>query len=249
MSARILIVAAAALALTACVTTNAPKTSDKEAAVANMKLGVVYMQQNNLALAREKLDRAEKQDPRNVEVQTALAFLEERLNDPEAAEKHYRAAQRLAPESAEVANNYAVFLCKNERPDPAIKLFETASKDPLYRTPWAATTNAAVCLKANKRTAEAVPYLERALGMRPDYAEAVFELGDAQLELGKPDLATAVVERYLSLGRASPEVLLVGLRAAQARGDRAAVDNYARRLRRDFPNSTQARALPQLLKQ
>jgi type IV pilus assembly protein PilF len=244
-----LAVAVSLAALAACVTTGdleRPK-SDKDAAVANVKLGVAYMQQGNLALAKEKLERAEKQDPKNLEVHTSLAFLYEKLNRPEEAEKQYQAALHLAPESADVANNYAVFLCRAGKVEPAIKLFDTAAQDKLYRTPWAAYTNAAVCLRANKRGAEAVPYLDRALQMRPNYAEAVMELGDLQLEMGHPDLAANTVSRYLSMGIASPEVLLIGVRSAIARGDRAAADTYARRLRRDFPNSASTQTLPQIM--
>ena len=46
---------------------------------------------------------------------------------------------------------------------------------------------------------------------------------------------------------ATPDVLLIGVRAAIVRGDRTAAENYARRLRRDFPNSAQTRVLPQLM--
>ena len=128
---------------------------------------------------------------------------------------------KLAPASADVSNNYAVFLCRSGKVDEAIKLFDSAAQDKLYSTPWAAYTNAAVCLRANKRGAEAVSYLERALQLRPNYAEAVLELGDLQLELGHPDLAQNAVDRYLSMGAASPEVLLIGVRAAIVRGNRA----------------------------
>jgi type IV pilus assembly protein PilF len=246
---RIVVLGLALLAMAGCVTTGdqPPLTSDKNAAEANVKLGVAYMQQDNLALAKDKLERAEKQDPKNVEVHTSLAVLYERLNRPEDAEKQFQAAQRLAPDSAEVANNYAVFLCRSGKPDPAIKLFDTAARDPLYRTPWAAYTNAAVCLRSNKRAAEAVPYLERAIALRPNYADAVRELGDVQIELGHPDLATNAVDRYLKMGLGTPEVLLVGVRAALARGDRVAAEDYVRRLRRDFPNSPSTRALPQVM--
>jgi type IV pilus assembly protein PilF len=239
-----------ALALAAgCVTTGdeGRPVSDVDAAASNVKLGVAYMQQGNLALAKEKLERAEKQDPKNLEVHTSLAILYERLGRSEEAEREYQAALKVAPESADVSNNYAVFLCRAGKPDQAIRLFESAARDQLYRTPWAAYTNAGVCLRSAKRGADAVPYLERAIGMRPDYAEAVRELGDLQIELGKPDLAISAVERFLALGRNSPEVLLVGVRAALAKGDRVAADNYARRLRRDFPASASARALPQLM--
>lgn len=239
---------AAALLLAACTgTPEAPNTNLREAARANVRLGVAYMQQDNLALAKEKLERAEQQDPRSVEVHTALAFLNERLNRPEVAERHYRTAQRLEPGSAEVANNYAVFLCRGGKPDQAIPLFETAARDPLYSTPWAALTNAAVCLRSNKRNADSLPYLQRAVAMRPDYVDGVREYGDALIELDRPAEAVDVAERYLAIGRGSPDVLLIALRASLARGDRAAADGYARRLRRDFPNSAQTRALPQLL--
>lgn len=244
------VAATVAIALAVAGCTRSPSksmVSEKDAAVANVKLGVAYMQQGELALAKEKLERAEKQDPRNVEVQTSLAFLMERLNDPAQAEKHYRTAQRLAPDSAEVANNYAVFLCRSGKTDAALEMFDKAAKNPLYRTPWAALTNSAVCLRSAKRTQDAIPYLERALAIRPNYGEAVLELGDALLELGRADAARAVVDRYLTTGFVTPEVLLVGVRAAMATGDRAAADNYARRLRRDFPNSPQTRALPQLM--
>jgi len=140
-----------------------------------------------------------------------------------------------------------VFLCRSGKVDEAIKLFDTAARDQLYRTPWAAYSNAGVCLRANKRGADAVPYLERAIALRPNYSEAVRELGDLQIELGKPDLAQNVVDPYLAIGLVSPEVLLVGVRAALARGDRPGAENYARRLRRDFANSPSTRALTQLM--
>ncbi len=231
-----------------CVTTgeNGARISNFDAAQANVQLGVAYMQQGHLLLAKDKLDRAEKQNPRNIEGQMALAYLHERLNQPKVAERYYRNAQRLAPGNAEVANNYAVFLCKAERVDAALTLFDTASKDPLYRTPWAALTNAAVCLRAAKRGPEAVAFLVRALGLRPNYAEGVLALAEVQLELGRADLATNAIDRFLTMGMATPDILLVGVRSAIARGDRIAEENLSRRLRRDFPNSSQARSLTQL---
>jgi type IV pilus assembly protein PilF len=86
---------ALALGLPGCVTTGSPehtKVSDTDAAVANIKLGVAYIQQGQLALAKEKLDRAVKQDPHNVEGQTSMAFLQERLGNPTEAERYYRKA-------------------------------------------------------------------------------------------------------------------------------------------------------------
>jgi type IV pilus assembly protein PilF len=240
-----------AAGLAACVHTIdgvvGTKTSDKDAAHANVQLGVAYMQQGQMALAKEKLERAAKQAPNSVEVHTSLAFLYERLDHPAQAEAEYERALRISPGNSDVANNYAVYLCRTGKVDKALKNFDMAAKDRLYSTPWAALTNAAVCLRSVQRAPEAVNYLERALQQRPNYSNAVFELADLQLELGSPGVAGQVVDRYLAMGIASPDVLLVGVRAALARDDRPAAQVYARRLRRDFAESVQTKALPQLL--
>jgi type IV pilus assembly protein PilF len=245
----VLLAALAGLALAACVSIgpDGRKISAKDASHANMQLGVAYLQKGNLPLAKEKLERAEKQDPKNFEVEWAMATLSERLNAPADAERHYQAAMRLAPGNSSVANSYAVFLCASSQVDKALPLFDTVIRDRLYPTPWAAATNAALCLRSDKRGGDAVPYLERALALRPDFIAAVVELADLQISLSKPELARVTVDHFLAIGRKSADVLLVGVRTALAQGDRSAADNYARLLRRDFPNSQQATALPQLL--
>jgi type IV pilus assembly protein PilF len=240
------ILVAAALLAGGCVTSG-PDVEPKEAARANLQLGVAYLKQGNLSLAKEKLERSEKQDGRNPEVHSTLAFLYERLDRKADAEREYATARRLAPDSADIANTYGAFLCNNGKPDAGIRQFEDAARNPLYGTPWAALTNAAVCLRSAKRDGDAAPYLQQAISLRPNYSVAVTELADLQLSLGQPNEAHETINRYLSMGIASPDVLLIGVRVSQARGDAASVANYARRLRRDFPNSAQTRALPQLL--
>jgi len=231
-----------------CVSSTDGRPLDsKEAARANLQLGVAYLRQNNLPLAKEKLERAEKQDNNNAELQSALGILYERLDRKSEAEKHYATSRRLAPDSGDIANTYAVFLCSNGKTDAGVKEFEAAARNPLYGTPWAALTNAAVCLRSDKRDAEAVPYLQQAIQQRPIYAAAVTELADLQLDAGKQAEATETVNRYLAIGIASPDVLLGGVRIAQARGDTATANLLARRLRRDFPKSDQARVVTQLL--
>jgi type IV pilus assembly protein PilF len=241
----------AAVLLAGCASNGAsPSTAadaSHDAARANVSLGVAYMQQGNLLLAKEKLERALKQAPRSVEVHTALAYLNERLDKPQQAIEEYELATKLAPANSDIKNNYAVFLCRSGKVDKALQQFDAAAKDRLYSTPWAALTNAAVCLRGAKRAPEAVGYLEQAVKIRPDYAAAVFELADLQVELGAPVVAGQVVDTYLSIGLVSPDVLLVGVRAALARKDRAGAQVYVRRLRRDFPEASQTKALAQLL--
>ena len=75
-----------------------PESTRAETAAAyNLQLGVAYLRQEKLALAREKLDRAVKQNPRDPQIHNARALLAEKLNDPTEADRSYRAALRLAP--------------------------------------------------------------------------------------------------------------------------------------------------------
>jgi len=140
-----------------------------------------------------------------------------------------------------------VFLCRNGKVDTALKQFDLAARDRLYTTPWAALTNAGVCLRSASRGGEAVRLLEQAIALRPQYTPAVFELADLQLELGSPGVAGLVVDRYLALGLTAPDVLLLGVRAALARDERPVAQSLARRLRREFANSEQTKALTALL--
>ena len=237
------------LLVAGCVTSrsNGRAVDQKEAARANTQLGVAYLRQGNLAQAKEKLEKAEKQDPKSHEVQYALALFSERMNQPGDADRHYQTALKLSSNNAEISNAYAVFLCRTSKIDQALRLFDEVTRNPLYNAPWVAATNAAVCLRSDKRNADAVPWLERAIAQRPDYYPAVVELGDLHIENREPQKARAAVDRYLSIGRKSGDVLLVGVRAAMAQGDRAAADVYARQMRRDFPNTPATNALPQLL--
>jgi Tfp pilus assembly protein PilF len=75
----------------------------------------------------------------------------------------------------------------------------------------------------------------------------VVELADLQLVQGNPEAARKAFENYTAAGNKSPEVYLVGVRAVVVVRDCPAAQLYARLLRRDFPNSAQASALPQVL--
>lgn len=218
-------------------------TEAQKAGELNKQLGTVYLRQGNLALAKEKLERAEKYNPRDPEVHTVLAVLYERLNIPAEVDKHYRTAMRLAPKDPQVMNNYAVYLCQNGRHEQGVKLFLESARNPLYRTPEIAYTNAGVCLRKAKRYDEAAGSFQRALQIRPNLAEAAFQYADLKMERGDLQKAREQVDKYLASYDATADLLLVGVRLTRAQGDRVAEEKFTRRLRVEFPGSQQLRSL------
>jgi type IV pilus assembly protein PilF len=124
--------------------------------------------------------------------------------------------------------------------------FEEAAHNALYRTPEAAYTNAGVCLRAAKRDEEAARNLKQALQVRPNFAEAAYQLGDLEFQRGKLEDARSHIDTYLNSFDATPDLLLLGVRVARAQGDRLAAERYARKLRLEFSGSDQARALADL---
>jgi type IV pilus assembly protein PilF len=218
-------------------------TKKEKAAEINKQLGSVYLRQGNLALAKEKLERAESYNPRDAELHSVLALLYERLGIPKEVDSHYRTAIRLAPKDPQISNNYAVFLCQNGRTDEGVKRFLESARNPLYRTPEMAYTNAGVCLRKAKRLEEASNSFARALQIRSNNAEAVYQWVDLALERGDLVKAREELDKYLNNYDATPELLLTGVRLTRAQGDRVAEDKYTRRLRVEFPNSSQLRSL------
>jgi type IV pilus assembly protein PilF len=219
------------------------ETEAEKAGSLNKQLGTVYLRQGNLSLAKEKLERAEKYNPRDPEIHSVLALLYERLDIPEEVDKHYRTAIRLAPKDPQILNNYAVYLCQHGRTDEGVKRFTEAARNPLYRTPELAYTNAGVCLRSAKRYDESSNSFARALQIRPNYAEAMYQFADLTLERGQVAQGREQLDKYLASYDATADLLLLGVRMSRALGDRMAEEKYTRRLRVEFAGSQQLRSL------
>jgi type IV pilus assembly protein PilF len=217
--------------------------NQKDAAAYNVQLGIDYMNQGDLARAKDKLDRAVKENPSNADVHSARAQLFGRMGEVKEADDEYRTALRLAPNDPRMENNYAVYLCQNTRTDEGVKRFMAAAHNPLYGTPEAAYTNAGVCLHAAKRDDEAQADFVRALQQKPNFAEAAFQLANLQFQRGQLPAARAGIDSFMSTYEATPDLLLLAVQVARAQGDRLAAQKYSRRLQMDYPDTNQTRAL------
>ena len=216
---------------------------DETAAKYNIQLGTAYLQQGNYAVAREKLERSLKQNPKDPDVHTSLGLLYDRTGEPKLADKHYREALRLAPDNQDISNNYAIYLCKSGRVDEGVERFSAVAANKYYRTPEVALTNAGVCLRGAKRLDDAQTSFARAIQARPDYSEATVQLATLHVERGQLPEARKLLETYLGAFRPNADVLYAAVTVARAAKDRVSEEKYLRILRLEFPDSPQARAL------
>lgn len=217
--------------------------SAAEAARINARLGIEYLKQGELAIARDKIDKALQQNPKDPNVQMGAGMLYEQLREPKVAEKHYRQALKLEPDKPEAQNALGAFLCRNGEAKQGEAMFLTAAQNPLYRTPEVAYTNAGVCARRNGRLDRAEEYLRLAVSQRGEYPEALVQMAGVMFERGNALQSRAFLQRYLTVAPGTPSVLLLGYQIEKALGDEQAAQDFALRLRRQFPNSPESRIL------
>ena len=73
----ILLLGSGALCLAACSTNSSSAKKKSDASNYNMQLGMAYLNQGDLGLAKEKLDRAVKENPDDPNVHSAMAMVRE----------------------------------------------------------------------------------------------------------------------------------------------------------------------------
>ncbi len=261
MNARLILPVAllAATLLNACTSTRPPTLNPnlapedprlararalKDAAADNIQLGMAYMQEGNLPRAKEKLDRALKEDPSNANVYSVYGLFYERLGEQKKAEESFHTAMHVAPDDPAQLNTYAGYLCRQGRVDEGVTKFVQLARNAMYRTPQIAYTNMGVCLRSVHRDDEAASAFRRALGMKPDDAEAVFQLSDLDLAHGRALEARERLDRFMTTHPATPDLLLLGVQASRKLGDDEGVQKYSKILRADYPGSPQTQSLP-----
>jgi len=217
-----------------------------EAGLINARLAMEYLKREQLQVAREKVEKALLQHPRDVTVQLAAGLVYERLLEKKRAEQHFRQALRADASSPEAQNALGAFFCRNRQHARGEEMFLKAAQNPLYRTPEVAYTNAGVCARSAGKLERAEQYLRQALALRSNYPETYVQLAGVAHERGNYLQARAFVERYLAIAPPSPDVLLLGYQIEAAMKDSAAAAGFAERLRKEFPDSAQLRALDDL---
>jgi type IV pilus assembly protein PilF len=237
------VVIVAALLASSATSANDNEVDKRKAAEANAQLALAYMRQGDLTTARDKLEKAMDQDPRNPTTQLAAGFLYDRLGDDKQAQEHFEQAVKLSREDPNVVNSYAVFVCRKGDKKKGEAMLLKAAASPLNRAPEVAYANAGRCARADGRPQDAEKYFRQALSYKAEQTEALYEMASLENDLGNYLQARAFLERYSSVAPVSAASLWLAYRIERGLGDNQQATLYADRIKRDFPMSAEMSAL------
>lgn len=234
------------LACAACVSTppnQLSKPQPDRASDINLELGIDYFRKGNLPAAKEKIDRALDQNPRNAKALATAGLLYDRLNEPKKAESYFDKALSLDGDNPDFQNNYAVVLCNRDKQARGEKYFVQAANNPLYKTPEVAYLNAGNCARSAGNLEHAEANFRKALTLKPRFTEALYQMADLELYKQNYMSARGFVQRYMDAGKSNAPILWLALRVEKGLGNTKAVSEYAQRLKLEYPNSAETQQL------
>lgn len=245
---RTLVCLLGSLLLTGCATVEPGSTqgaADADSrAGAHTELALGYLQRDQMKTALDELEQALEIAPSHSRANYVMAMLQTQLEHPDKADRHYRRALQSDPQNAVAAHDYGIFLCKQGRVEEAIRQFESALKNPLYKRKTLTNLRAGECLismRTDRRGAE--PYLRAALQADPRLGPALYYMADIAYAREEYLAARGYIERYFAAAPDTPASLLLAVKIESKLNAGDVAKEYATRLRQKFASSDEARQL------
>ena len=207
------------------------------------ELAAGYFELGNLGVALEEINEALRSDANYSPAYNVAALIYAELREDKQAESYFERALRINPLDSDANNNFGRYLCDRKRTDEGIKYFLAALRNPLYQTPDRSYVNAGLCSRRRGDNAGAEEYLHKALKIQPNQPQALYHLADIAYSRGSFAEAKTYLARASKGVAQNPEMLWLGVRVERKLGDRNSEASYGVQLRKNFPDSKEARAL------
>jgi type IV pilus assembly protein PilF len=161
------------------------------------ELGTSLLQNGDTQGALREYLESNQQDDSLPQVHNALGLLYAySLRKPQEAETEFKRAIALDKDFAEAHNNLGTFYLSRARYDEAIKEFELALSNDLYRDRVIAETNLGWALYKSGQGEKGVQRIKAALAVNPKYCLGWRQLGTIQSERGDLDAAAEAYRQY-----------------------------------------------------
>ncbi len=219
-----------ALAFLACAA--GPNAKQRKGAEIHHDLAVEALRGGRAQEALREYDEALKLDDRFPEAYLGRGLVLEfgfgKLDD---AEKDYRHALALRPDYPEAHNNLGQLLARTGRPEQAVKEFDAALGDLMYREPYKARCNKGLALWQMGRKEEGIGELRGCVAAAPRYCEGRRELGRILLSDGRPKDALEQFAAYADACKGAADAQLQLATARMKVGDVAGARSAFERCR------------------
>lgn len=223
--------------------TTGAESTQRERARIHTELAAGYYDLGTMGVALEEVKIALSADPRYPPAHNMAGLIYADLKEERLAEQYFQRALELNALDSDAHNNYGRFLCDRKREEEGIKHFLAALRNPLYKTPDRSYVNAGLCSRRRGDVPAAEEYFQRALKVRPNQPQALYQLADIAYDRSDFAGAKLYLTRFSQVAIANAAVLWLGLRVERKLGDRSSEASYAQQLRKNYPDSKEARAL------
>ncbi len=239
----VLVIAVASGCITTTESVFTEDASPQKAVERRVALARQYIGQGNWEAAKRNLQLASDIDPNNAGVQEAFALVYQSTGEYERAEESFKKAIKLDPKLSRARNNYAAFLFSQQRYKEAEKQLDYVVKDTLYSGRPRAFVNLGLCRVQLFDPQGAEEAFVRALAMDRTNRIALLEVAQIRYDAGDFKTANTYYDTYKRVARQqSARGLWLGIRLAQATGDRDAEGSYVLALRNIYPDSAEYQA-------
>lgn len=194
--------------LTACTTdktVSAIPPNPRLAAKLNVRLGIDYLEHNKIVMAKKTFINSLREAPNIAASWYGMAYFLEATGRKQEAEKYYRRAIEVEPDSGEAHNNYGTYLCRTARYREGIQQFLIAIRETDYLAPAEAYENAGLCALLMHDNKLAEQYFIQAINNNPDSFTSLFELASINVKYRKLNLAKRYLNQILRFSKPTAE--------------------------------------------
>jgi len=225
-------------------TPQAQETPAPQRAQIHAELAAGYYERGQMDVALQELGEAVKLDPSNAKIYNVYGLVYAMLSQDRDAEVNFRRALEISPNDSEIRHNWGWYLCTRGRARESIGEFDLAVRNPLYRSPEVALTNAGKCAASIGESKRAEDYYRRALAVAPANVVAAYNLSLLVYKEARLDEARLAIRPIMQQNSPPAEALYLGMCIERKLGDRQAEASYASQLRNRYPGAAETKAIP-----
>lgn len=239
-----LILLSSGLGLTAChLVSSSPEKDPEKAVVVRTQLAAEYIRRGDWDTAKHTLDAALNINPNDATANMMMGVLlqqEGSQSNLEQADQYFKRAIEIAPNDAQIRNNYGTYLYQMQHYNEAIKQLTRASTTLGYQRRYQALENLGRIYLKLGHLQSAEESFKQALRIHQNATISMLELAEIFYLQQNNSNASRFYQQYVeSVGQyqQGARALWIGLRIARANADSLKMRAFSQQLHDLFPNS------------